>query len=393
MMNRCPVLQQRGVGRAMALPTPPQALSKCTVCRPAVRRTSIIAASSAAEVADEVLEQQKSREFRRDVFDQKKWSSHRSKDRFLKNIITIPNSRIVRTLAGPLSWVASVATAICIYETLLDSHVLPAYYPRIALSNPQPQVLTSFALSLLLVFRTNSSYARWDEARKMWGGILNHSRNIVQQACAFFPDDQQGKVNREAMSRWTIAYALTLQAHLQDEQYLSSGLTRVMEPHEKELVMASNHKVVKSLQVMGEIIQATPLTIAQAATMQENLAFFYDALGGCERILRTPIPVSYTRHTVRFLLIWMTFLPFGLIEVCHWMTIPVSVFIGLLLLGIDEIGVQIEEPFGILALDAIAGRVEADTNQQLAERGAVRDYVAGLHGNPVQVKALEMSKN
>ena len=43
-------------------------------------------------------------------------------------------------------------------------------------------------------------------------------------------------------------------------------------------------------------------------------------------------------------------MPFTLWKSCHWAIIPVSTIVAFLLLGIEEIGVQIEEPFGILAL-------------------------------------------
>ena len=56
------------------------------------------------------------------------------------------------------------------------------------------------------------------------------------------------------------------------------------------------------------------------------------------------------RHTSRFLVMWLAFLPFSLWDACHWVTIPASGIIAFLLLGIEEIGVQIEEPFGILPL-------------------------------------------
>jgi predicted membrane chloride channel (bestrophin family) len=54
---------------------------------------------------------------------------------------------------------------------------------------------------------------------------------------------------------------------------------------------------------------------------------------------------------------WLAFLPFSLWDACHWVTIPASGIIGFLLLGIEEIGVQIEEPFGILPLGVPASRV------------------------------------
>lgn len=52
------------------------------------------------------------------------------------------------------------------------------------------------------------------------------------------------------------------------------------------------------------------------------------------------------RHTSRFLIIWLSLLPLGLWDRYHWSMLPMIAFVGFLLLGIDEIGVQIEEPFG-----------------------------------------------
>jgi hypothetical protein len=84
---------------------------------------------------------------------------------------------------------------------------------RFLLPSAQPQVLTSFAVSLLLVFRTNQSYDRWWEARKVWGAVLNRARDIVNQCVVFFPPEE--KRLQHACARWTWAFTRTLQAHLQ----------------------------------------------------------------------------------------------------------------------------------------------------------------------------------
>ncbi len=80
--------------------------------------------------------------------------------------------------------------------------------------------------------------------------------------------------------------------------------------------------------------------------MSENLTTLSDILAGCERLLRAPIPVSYTRHTSRFLGVWLTLLPFALYESCGVWTVPVVAGISAVLCGIEEIGVHVEEPFG-----------------------------------------------
>jgi hypothetical protein len=92
-------------------------------------------------------------------------------------------------------------------------------------------------------------------------------------------------------------------------------------------------QVLLTLQVLSHIIEGSGITEFQKLQMQENITTFEDILGGCERLLRTPIPVSYTRHTSRFLIIWLTILPYALWSKLGWATVPASAMISLLLLG------------------------------------------------------------
>ena len=46
---------------------------------------------------------------------------------------------------------------------------------------------------------------------------------------------------------------------------------------------------------MSQIIQDADVHPIHQQQMSQNLMNFEDILGGCERLLRAPIPVSYTR--------------------------------------------------------------------------------------------------
>ncbi|GFH16334.1 uncharacterized protein HaLaN_12731 [Haematococcus lacustris] len=89
------------------------------------------------------------------------------------------------------------------------------------------------------VFRTNSSYGRWDEARKMWGGLLNRSRDIMRQAwlllvlaqgATLFPTEDLAA--RQALARWMVAFARALRIHFQPEVTLESELGGILTPRE-----------------------------------------------------------------------------------------------------------------------------------------------------------------
>jgi hypothetical protein len=69
-------------------------------------------------------------------------------------------------------------------------------------------------------------------------------------------------------------------------------------------------------------------------------------------------PSSRCRHTARFLFAWLTLLPFALFPTTGWAVIPLCTGIAAVLCGIEEIGVQCEEPFGILPLDVICNRIQ-----------------------------------
>lgn len=343
------------------------------------RRPSVLAFGTDNRTGNQP--QTDTRLFRRTVADPDFWKRHRTVDRYTKNIMTMPSSRIIWGLAEPLAWLLTASTAVCAYETTLEAGLLQGWLPML-LPSPQPHMLTSFAVSLLLVFRTNQSYDRWWEARKVWGGILNRVRDITTQSVVFFPDSESEL--RQACGRWTIAFARSLHAHLQDGVDIRQTLRNVLSPSELDMLCGSQHRVVKSLSVLSEVVKQTPLNPIQQQMMQTNIQFFYDALGMCERIYRTPLPLTYTRHTSRFLIIWLSTLPLAEWSTFGWATIPITLLIGVLLLGIDEIGVQIEEPFGVLPLDAICTRAELDARQVLNEQVLAKDYVQELRDETSQ---------
>jgi predicted membrane chloride channel (bestrophin family) len=103
-------------------------------------------------------------------------------------------------------------------------------------------------------------------------------------------------------------------------------------------------QVLLCLQVISHIIENSGISEFQKLQMQENITTFEDILGGCERLLRTPIPVSYTRHTSRFLIIWLTVLPYALWAKLAWATIPAVGLISLLLLGMTSSACHMPAP-------------------------------------------------
>ncbi|KAI3425146.1 hypothetical protein D9Q98_008917 [Chlorella vulgaris] len=377
-LQPAPLLRHRQPGAA--------ALKRAAVTvrsRPALLRTSAVASPEANEpkyglFSDERKEY--SRKFARPVFDFERWKTHRSSSRYLRHVLGIFESRVFRGLAAPLGYVMTLATGVALYHTLAEAGYLTDV-PDLKLTTNAPFGLTSFALSLLLVFRTNSSYQRWDEARKMWGSMVNRSRDFTRQALGYVPESQPEL--RSMLVRWSAAYPRALMCHLRPNENIAEEVKDILKPEEVKALVASTHRPNYCMQVLTACLKSAQLPAAvtsnsdatgcvpagAAYRMDENLTVYSDVTGGCERILRTPIPLSYTRHTSRFMMIWLTLLPFTLWDSCRWASLPITFIVSFLLLGIEEIGVSIEEPFTILPLEVIARTIETNLRELEATHG------------------------
>ncbi|GMH38209.1 hypothetical protein BSKO_06093 [Bryopsis sp. KO-2023] len=344
-----------------------------SACAPRVGRASklgIRCSSSTARPAAVIRDDDKeeSRKYRRSVFNFEKWAKFRSTSRYYFAIKTIPESRIVRSLFPAIFWVGGFSALVGGYESAITDGLLPSYLPTFMLPNPTPQGLTSFALALLLVFRTNASYGRFDEARKMWGLLLNRGRDLQRQVLTHrYAADQDME---EFSARWIAAMGYSLMCHLRDDHDIREEVNDLLRPAEVEALAASEHRPLYCIQVLSTMVRSAEANEIEQLQMFQNLTTFEDILGGCERLLSTPVPLSYTRHTARFLLLWLTFLPFGLWTTIGWGMVPCNILVAALLLAIEEIGVQIEEPFGILALEGICAKLRKNVHDLIDDAGS-----------------------
>ena len=75
--------------------------------------------------------------------------------------------------------------------------------------------LLSFVISMLLVFGTNTAYERWWEGRKLWGSLVNCSRNLAIKLNAMLSHDN--KADRAFFKNSIPLYAVVLSHHLRSE--------------------------------------------------------------------------------------------------------------------------------------------------------------------------------
>ncbi|MDY6785270.1 MAG: bestrophin family ion channel [Cyanobacteriota bacterium] len=270
-------------------------------------------------------------------------------------------------VAAILPRVALCAGFSC-FVSFLHAQGYPVYLP--VLSGLVPAIV----LGLLLVFRTNTAYERFWEGRKCWGGIFITGVNIASQMWVAVkevrPEDREEK---KAIARLLIAFAIASKHHLRLEP-MSREIARFLPPQQFEQFQKMQSPPLQIVFLIRDYLQRkyeeNCLNSYQLSALFELLDLIGQHLGACERILRTPVPLAYSIHLKQLLTLYCFTLPFTLVDDLQWWTAAVVSLISFTVFGIEEIGIEIENPFGYdandLPLDSICSGLERDIEDLLS---------------------------
>ncbi|MEE1944340.1 bestrophin family ion channel [Pedobacter sp. KR3-3] len=222
--------------------------------------------------------------------------------------------------------------------------------------------LLGFVISMLLVFRTNTSYDRWWDGRKLLGALTNVSRNFAIKIKALNLDEDENTFFKYAIPK----YAFALKEHLREKQYFGKDSFLIEIDGGKHIpnqVATSIISRLYALQASNKISQEQLITLNTDATQ------FTDICGGCERIRNTPIPFSYSAFIKKFIFIYVITLPFGWVFSLGYFVVPIVPFILYVLASLELIAEEIENPFGVdandLPVDQICNNIEKHVGEIL----------------------------
>ncbi len=202
------------------------------------------------------------------------------------------------------------------------------------------------AFSLLLVFRINSAYDKWWEGRKLWGRLVNETRNMATKFATFIPKSEKEK--RNYVATLIHNYPFALKEHLRDnmdwEEFENTeNLIEELKKknHIPNALSQKLYEFAKKLKDNGEISEEEFLSL------DKELKSFSDVLGGCERIKKTPIPYSYSLFLKKFIFVFVSTAPIGFIPAMEYWTVPVAIIIFYVFVSLEYIAEEIEDPFGL----------------------------------------------
>jgi len=217
--------------------------------------------------------------------------------------------------------------------------------------------LLGVILSILLVFRTNSAYDRWWEGRKQWGALVNHTRNMAIYVNTMFP--KEDKEVRRYFGKHIANFCFALVEHLRE----GTKLDKLIYLTDEDLATYEtkghipNHISMLIFDRMAQGHREGELNEGDYINIKAQHQALLDILGACERIKKTPIPFSYAVYLKIFITTYGLMLPFALINTFYFATVPLVMFIFFALLGVELLGEEIEEPFGLDCNDLPTGDI------------------------------------
>ncbi len=229
--------------------------------------------------------------------------------------------------------------------------------------------LLGFAISMLLVFRTNTAYDRWWEGRRLWGSLVNNSRNLAMKLNSILPPEE--KEQRLFFRKIIPAYAYALHNHLHKEKTRLELFDDKEHGHLFDRIDHNKHIPNQTASLIYQHIQKLYLekkiTGEQLLFLNTELQSFTDICGACERIKNTPIPFSYSVFIKKFIFFYVMTLPWGFAFQLGYYAIPVVAFIFYVLASLELIAEEIEDPFSGDQNDVPTGIIAKNIHKHVYE--------------------------
>ncbi|MCB9598373.1 MAG: bestrophin [Sandaracinaceae bacterium] len=274
-------------------------------------------------------------------------------------LTTTVKGTVVKRVAPRVAVYAGLAAVAAVLVLELGVH---AYIGSLAHS------LLGIALGMLLVFRTNAAYDRYWEGRRRWSAIVAASRNLVRGAIGHARDPGP-------IAQLVTAYVTALRHRLQGDQETRDVQRRLGDEDARALGPMTADPLALTARITARIqehVESGALRPEIASSLERYVGQLVEHQSACERIATSPVPIAYAAQIRHLLVVYLATLPFALVAELGWLTVPAMAVIAFGLIGIEEAGMEIEDPFGHdendLPLQAFCDGLAADA-KVLTESG------------------------
>ena len=248
------------------------------------------------------------------------------------------------------------------------------------------------ALTILLGFRTNSAYARWWEARTLWGALVNSSRSIARQAISF-PRRSGSPMLQAASIEFSrtfvyrqIAFVHAMRCALRG-QAPWDAIGPFLDAASLDELKSAKNVPAAILQEMGQelsvAVDQEVLSDFHMIRIDQTLTDLSNILGGCERIKNTPLPRQYDFYPELLIKVYCIVLPFVIADEAGLFTPVITLVVSFALLVLNRIGKNLEDPFENrpydVPLTTLSFTIETNLKQALGQ-GQIPAAVTAVDG-------------
>ena len=342
---------------------------------------------------------------------QHKLERYTSESLWVSSLRNFGRSQVLEAIMKPLVAITAFSLLVALVHLgfVSTSVAMPwGFGACIARGGVKMHSLLGGALSLLLVFRTNTAYGRFWEARKIWESLGTRCREIAR--FSYLYSDVFGRPNVELVAKlliafpaqlrrhlcgvapfemeelppwqidapgWTVTYMRSQNRALPHELAARAGLANPLGPLPPRLLQKlrrSQNRPLYLCRRLGMVLRSLPDSEYFSSRERLKALDGVDKLGAyvgaCERLVQTPVPLNYARHTSRFLTLWCATLPLSLVADMGLLVVPVTSFVTWCLFGIQEIGLFIEHcalDHGAIFMDASIEQISEDVLEAIAD--------------------------
>jgi putative membrane protein len=251
------------------------------------------------------------------------------------------------------------------YITLKYIHLIP----EVPLAIP---TFLGTAISIILSFKLNQSYDRWWEARKVWGTIVNESRNLVLQLQSFVAPGNEGAIKTIALRHIGWGYSLGRSLRQMDA---TRHLEQFIDRHELIEIRKHSNTPLALLQKNSQDIMALrnkgAMEIYSHIQINNTIVSITNAMGMAERIKSTIFPITYRVFLHGAIYLYIVTLSIALRGLESYFEVPLLVIIASFFFLLERTATHLQDPFSNKPTDtpvtAIARTVEINIKQLLNE--------------------------
>ena len=244
---------------------------------------------------------------------------------------------VLRGSLLPRIWPQIVGVGVLSLLIVAGHKLAPGWVPSL---NAAPFALLGIATSVFLRFRNSASHDRWWEARKLWGEIIQSARDIARQTAHL--DGPDRSPDRREILESVIGFAADAARQLRD-----TGLPALPQAP----LSPANDRLTTAALVVARLSRDGRLTLVESHALTQSLTRLSHALTGCERLANTPLPFAYTLLLHRTAYLFCFLMPFGFADNLGWATPLATMLVAYTFFGLDALGDELEEPFGLAPND------------------------------------------